>query len=282
MASTTNSNVHSEAEWTTVRSNPIDQINTGGIGRVPGFADAPSTHYIERINLEKQYLPSQPKSLSGIATNSFLLGFVLSTSLFSTILILAFTTSPLWRIPSFLSMLSLFHFLEFWTTAQYNTNAAQVSSFLLSQNGSAYNIAHTAAILECFVTHFLVPHWSLTLLLLPDWVKPYITASLISTGLYLVVMGQTIRSAAMIQAGTNFNHVVQHRRTNEHQLVTAGLYGYLRHPSYFGFFWWGLGTQLVLGNMFCFFGYLYVLWTFFSRRISGMFFCLVVKLTLCV
>jgi len=85
----------------------------------------------------------------------------------------------------------------------------------------------------------------------------------------MISLGQAVRSLAMVHAGTNFNHIVQHRKASEHQLVTTGAYHYLRHPSYFGFFWWGLGTQLVLGNTVCFLGYAVVLWRFFSRRISS-------------
>jgi len=86
-------------------------------------------------------------------------------------------------------------------------------------------------------------------------------------GIGMVVVAQVIRSVAMAQAGTNFNHIVQHQKSNDHQLVTSGLYRYLRHPSYFGFFWWGLGTQLILGNTVCFIGYAIVLWRFFASRI---------------
>lgn len=43
----------------------------------------------------------------------------------------------------------------------------------------------------------------------------------------------------------------------------------LRHPSYFGFFWWGIGTQLVCGNTLCLLAYAGVLWKFFSSRIKG-------------
>lgn len=74
----------------------------------------------------------------------------------------------------------------------------------------------------------------------------------------------------MIQAGTNFNHVVQQRKRDEHELVTSGLYAWFRHPSYFGFFWWALGTQLALGNAACFVVYAGFLWRFFKRRIEGM------------
>jgi len=73
----------------------------------------------------------------------------------------------------------------------------------------------------------------------------------------------------MIQAGRNFNHIVAHHKTASHQLVTDGIYGIWRHPSYFGYYWWGLGTQLMMGNGFCFVGYAVVLWRFFSARIRG-------------
>jgi protein-S-isoprenylcysteine O-methyltransferase len=76
-----------------------------------------------------------------------------------------------------------------------------------------------------------------------------------------------VRSVAMIHAGRSFNHLVQNRRREDHVLVTSGVYGVLRHPSYFGFFWWALGTQMVMGNVFSFVGYAVVLWRFFSSRI---------------
>jgi protein-S-isoprenylcysteine O-methyltransferase len=83
----------------------------------------------------------------------------------------------------------------------------------------------------------------------------------------MVVGGQVVRSVAMVQAGKSFNHVVQRRRGREHVLVTNGVYAVLRHPSYFGFFWWALGTQVVMGNVVCFWAYAVVLWGFFSNRI---------------
>jgi len=271
MTSTANGTAHHEGDpgisWPVGRGshdsrpNPLGQISAGGIGRAPEFSSLPTVSDETRSRLEKQYLPGQPKSLSGIATRAFLLGFILSASVISAFYLVIFTNSPLWRLPAFLATLSLFHFLEFWTTARYNTRSAQISSFLLSQNGSAYNIAHTAAMLECLLMNLIFP--------IRSWAPRSISAVPIIAGLVMILVGQGVRSIAMVQAGTNFNHIVQHRKANEHQLVTTGAYYYLRHPSYFGFFWWGLGTQLVLGNAVCFLGYAVVLWRFFSRRISG-------------
>lgn len=88
-------------------------------------------------------------------------------------------------------------------------------------------------------------------------------------GFTLLVSGQVIRTIAMAKAGSNFNHTVQMKKKQGHVLVTDGIYAWLRHPSYFGFFWWGLGTQIVLNNTVCFAGYLIVLWRFFNHRIRG-------------
>jgi steroid 5-alpha reductase family enzyme len=72
---------------------------------------------------------------------------------------------------------------------------------------------------------------------------------------------------------------VQSRKNEGHELVTTGLYAFFRHPSYFGFFWWGIGTQILLGNSVCFVGYTGVLWYFFMKRITREFMhtCLLLK-----
>ncbi|KAL0931722.1 prenyl cysteine carboxyl methyltransferase ste14 [Colletotrichum truncatum] len=213
----------------------------------------------ESENPAKDYYPRQRKSLAGIALRAFLLGAANLLGVLSTILILSFTSSPLWRLPFFLASLSLFHFLEFWTTAAYNTPQATVYAFLLTANWPAYAIAHATAFIECFLTNLIFRDsvWA------PFGLKPL----LVTAGLLLVVVGQAVRSLAMTTAGESFNHTVQHYKAESHTLVTTGIYAWFRHPSYFGFFWWAIGTQLVMGNVFSLFGYAGVLWYFFSKRI---------------
>ena len=99
--------------------------------------------------------------------------------------------------------------------------------------------------------------------------KLQISAFPTMTGLLLVLIGQTTRTLAMVHAGTNFNHLVQRQRRPGHVLVTKGIYAWLRHPSYFGYYWWGLGTQLLLANPLCFITYAIVLWKFFNERIRS-------------
>ncbi|KAF2030765.1 prenyl cysteine carboxyl methyltransferas-like protein Ste14 [Setomelanomma holmii] len=203
-----------------------------------------------------EFYPHGKRSLSGIAVRAFCLGGTAVLGLAMTVF-LVYLQSRLWRPWIFLTTLSTFHFLEFYTTAAYNTPIAWVASFLLS-NGSQYRQAHTMAFIETCVTSFFFPKWQAK-------VHP---PAVLALGIILISMGQVVRSIAMIQAGTNFNHNVQSRKNDGHELVTTGLYAYFRHPSYFGFFWWGVGTQLLLGNTVCFLGYTGILWYFFSRRIA--------------
>ena len=173
-----------------------------------------------------------------------------------------YTESRLWRPPFFLACLGLFHFLEFWTHAMFNLPNATISAFLLFDNGWPYMLAHTTALFETTITSIYFPQWQARFC-------PYIAELplVLWLGLALTVVGQVVRSMAIAKAGTNFNHQIQHKKKDTHELVTDGIYAILRHPSYFGFFWWAVGTQVVLGNVFCFWVYVFVLWRFFSRRI---------------
>ena len=120
--------------------------------------------------------------------------------------------------------------------------------------------------LECFIGYYFFPESRYYSLNLEDASGVKITLTL---GLFLTALGQVVRTLAMAQAGSNFNHTVQVEHKEGHVLVRNGVYALSRHPSYFGFFWWGLGTQLVLGNVVCFVGYAVVLWRFFSSRIKS-------------
>ena len=65
-------------------------------------------------------------------------------------------------------------------------------------------------------------------------------------GVVLCVGGEVFRKLAMLTARTNFNHVVQCTHEEGHQLVTHGVYSYCRHPSYVGWFYWSIGTQVIV------------------------------------
>jgi protein-S-isoprenylcysteine O-methyltransferase len=43
-------------------------------------------------------------------------------------------------------------------------------------------------------------------------------------GFAVLLVGQAVRSLAMIQAGGNFSHQVAEQKRDDHELVTDGLY----------------------------------------------------------
>ncbi|KAL4081658.1 Isoprenylcysteine carboxyl methyltransferase family-domain-containing protein [Scleroderma yunnanense] len=210
-------------------------------------------HSLDTIPMDSQPHGNIPNTPLAASTISFLLGavFSLGAALFSC----GGLAHPWWatyQLGFFLVAWSAFHWGEFAVTAGWNRERCSVDSFLLD-NGVTYHVANGSALVEYLITLYLVPS-----------VKtfPYVS----QLGLILAIGGQILRTTAMIHASTNFSHSVSLRKRESHKLVTDGVYSWSRHPSYAGFFYWALGTQLVLQNFICFFGFAVVLWRFFYRR----------------
>ncbi|KAK9916461.1 hypothetical protein WJX75_002863 [Coccomyxa subellipsoidea] len=83
----------------------------------------------------------------------------------------------------------------------------------------------------------------------------------------MIIVGELIRKIAMVTAKHNFTHVLQSERRDNHVLVKHGIYRYFRHPGYFGWFLWMLGTQVLLVNPICTMIFAFVAWHFFKQRI---------------
>lgn len=213
---------------------------------------------------EKDEIKDSTRNPALIFLYTILLTIILTLTTLLTLNLFLTQSSPTWRLPFFLCALSLFHLLEYAVTATYNPHFATTSAFLLN-NGRAYNMAHCLAFVECGLhLRFRSSFWFGGDGDVMAW-----AGAGTALGFVLMLVGQAVRTAAMVTAGSNFNHIVQSEKRKGHVLVTGGVYAWLRHPSYFGFFWWGLGTQLVLGNVVCLVGYAVVLWRFFRRRIES-------------
>jgi protein-S-isoprenylcysteine O-methyltransferase len=187
--------------------------------------------------------------LDEVVTTAFGLGMLFGLG-FVTAVFVQLKTCAL-----YLMALALFHFLEYWVTAKYNPTKVHSESFIIN-NGSAYTLAHTFALIEFSLEYYLFPNFKRGHHFI-KWI-----------GFAMVIGGQFIRTLAMKTAGKSFNHLVQTRRNDDHDLVTSGIYYYFRHPSYFGFFWWAVGTQLMMLNIIGMIGFSIVLYSFFSERIG--------------
>lgn len=217
-----------------------------------GYHEEPKKQFIPRDMFHQPALQTS-KDLPSIALISAAIASIFSLSVFS----LTFELTNFTKLPIYVIFLSVFHFLEFLITALFNPSVASSDSFLLN-NGAGYNIAHLVAFFEALLEY----KYSTSFF-------PYHIVSIISTlGFILVLIGQLVRSLAMINASTNFSHTISRKKQDSHKLVTTGIYAYSRHPSYCGFFYWALGLQLFMFNPLSFIGFTIVLWKFFDQRIT--------------
>jgi protein-S-isoprenylcysteine O-methyltransferase len=109
-----------------------------------------------------------------------------------------------------------------------------IAAWLVSR---PYVIAMYIAILEYALESTYTP-----------WLKcGWVTA----IGVPCIVVGETLRKAGIMTAGSAFTHRIAVERRSHHALVTHGVYGVVRHPGYAGWMLWAIGTQLVLCNPVC-------------------------------
>jgi protein-S-isoprenylcysteine O-methyltransferase len=185
--------------------------------------------------------------LQWIISIKTLLGFILTLLLFrlpysqvtrrSAILGCVFATGILFNIDQhyfnlryfgwYLCTLSFFHFSEYIMTALYNADKLSVDSFLLNHS-LEYKIAAVASWFEFVIEFYLFPG-----------VKGQFILSFV--GLCLVIFGEIMRKFAMVTAKSNFTHMVQFTKHEQHILVTWGIYSWCRHPGYVGWFYWSIG-----------------------------------------
>ncbi|KAG6911201.1 hypothetical protein DXG01_003068 [Tephrocybe rancida] len=232
--------------------------------------EAAQKHPLQTIPATHEPLGNIPNTPLAVSTIAFLLGGVFSVGLFM------FANGGFggywWasaQLGFFVAAWAGFHWGEFAVTAGWNLEKCSVDSYLLD-NGAMYHIANGTALTEYLLTLYFKPSLK---------TFPYVTL----LGILFVLVGQLLRSIAMIHAATNFSHAVAFRKRENHRLVTDGVYAsvlptqllptsvdvsysWFRHPSYAGFFYWALGTQLVLQNPLTFVIFAVLLWRFFYYR----------------
>ena len=93
-------------------------------------------------------------------------------------------------------------------------------------------------------------------------------------GFSLCLCGGLLRACGEVQLGSNFNHSIETSLRNDHQLITSGIYSIFRHPAYTGWFYFSIGTQVLLMNPVCIVAYAAASWYFFYKRIPYVLFTL--------
>lgn len=157
----------------------------------------------------------------------------------------------------------IFYTMEYLWAAIFHPKDVSFSSFMLYNHSNEFHIALCISTMEYWMQYLLFPDMKI---ILNDKYGKYLKGIHLY-GLGLVVFGQIIRTVAQFTAGINFTHQIAYYKKKEHELIQHGIYRYLRHPSYFGFFYWSIGTQLLLANPLSTIVYTGASWYFFADRI---------------
>ncbi|XP_032663601.1 protein-S-isoprenylcysteine O-methyltransferase [Odontomachus brunneus] len=184
-----------------------------------------------------------------VAVRALFLGYIFGIGILVSI------TAPLsWQtFGIYMAVLATFHYSEFLAIAWANPATLSIDSFILNHS-IIYGVAASISWLE-----FLVERYYFHNMKLPSAISYF--------GLILCITGEILRKLAMCTAKHNFNHYVQSEKSDNHELVTHGVYSLCRHPSYVGWFYWSVGTQLILQNPLCFIAYAWMSWNFFHDRV---------------
>lgn len=212
---------------------------------------------VDRLLLEYNHYHKivSENPLPGVSLTAFVLGIVFGIS-FLSIFIMQYKSLAI-----YFCFISLFHFLEYYISARFQYDKVSLDSYVIN-NGLEYHVAHLIALIEFFIEVYFFPDFK------SNKKSTRFFWFIRQLGFLLTILGQFLRSSAMITAGVSFSHKIATTKLKNHKLVKTGSYSYSRHPSYVGFFYWALGTQLLLLNPMTFLIFLALLYNFFGKRIK--------------
>jgi len=134
----------------------------------------------------------------------------------------------------YLILLGIFHAGEWYVTAAYRPKELEYKSWIINHS-VMYTAVQLASVLEFWLEFLFLPS------LKGNWL-------LIGVSTIICVFSIGVRIVGMAHCGENFDHIVMEKKKKGHELITDGIYQYLRHPSYFGFYYWSVAAQILLGN----------------------------------
>ena len=182
-----------------------------------------------------------------------ILGIILCLIFGLAICMLFYAKSRFYQLYLFLITQMIFHYSEYISVIIYHFDTLEYKSFLLDHSRE-WIFALIFNYLETIIGNIYFYDYKH---------NKYI----LSLGIIMTIIGQTFRIGALFTGKKNFTHLISYEKKPEQYLMTSGFYGISRHPSYFGFWLWGFGTQVMCGNLICSIGFPIGLYVFFEDRI---------------
>ena len=169
--------------------------------------------------------------------------------------IILFTKTIYYHLFIYFITLCIYHYSEFFSQLFFHFQNILEDEFLIYEN-KMWVIATLSSFVEYLIETFFFHKYK-------D-IKIFFIIGLIMT-----IIGQYFRIAALFTGKSNFTHKIQTKKSESHVLVKHGIYSICRHPSYFGFFIWSVGIEVMCFNPLCIIGFTYILFKFFKNRIQN-------------
>ena len=182
-------------------------------------------------------------------------GLTLSLVFNLSLILIVYTNTTYYPLLLYFITLSIYHYAEYFSVLQYHTKNVSTRSYLITQ-GKQWIICTLCSFVEFIIeTFFFDKYKKIKILFI--------------IGLLMTITGQYFRIAALFTGKTNFTHLVQFSKKKNHVLVKHGIYSLSRHPSYFGFYCWSVGIEIMCVNPICIVSFTLILFKFFKNRILG-------------
>ena len=183
----------------------------------------------------------------------YLIGVSLSIIFSFSVSMTFFTSSKYYPLYIYFITLCIYHYTEYFSVLLYHFEKLNYEYFLIDQS-----IGWVIATLVSFLETFLGIYYF-------DKYKKIKIFFII--GFTMMVFGQFMRIGALYTGKKNFTHRIQFDKVEGHKLITHGVFAISRHPSYFGFYLWSLGIEIMCCNPLCSIAFAVVLFHFFKKRI---------------
>ena len=184
----------------------------------------------------------------------YIAGFSLILILCFSLALIIFTQTKYYQILCYLITLTIYHYTEFFSEVLFHFQDLQKDAFLIYEN-KRWVISTLSSFAESILgVYFFYEYKNIKILFI--------------LGLIMTIIGQYFRIAALFTGKSNFTHKIQLKKRKNHVLVKYGIYSICRHPSYFGFFIWSVGIEIMCVNPICTIAFAYILFQFFKARIE--------------
>ena len=184
----------------------------------------------------------------------YIAGFSLILILCYSLSLIIFTQTKYYQILCYFITLTIYHYTEFFSEVLFHFQDLQKDAFLIYEN-KRWVISTLASFAESILgVYFFYQYKNIKILFI--------------LGLIMTIIGQYFRIAALFTGKSNFTHKIQLKKRKNHVLVKYGIYSICRHPSYFGFFIWSVGIEIMCVNPLCTIAFAYILFNFFKVRIE--------------